>query len=187
MSLRHALLGLLAHSPASGYELTKQFEVSLVHAWSAKHSQIYPELTRMAEQGWVAAGEEGARGRREYRITDAGRDELHRWLTTATADRVNRSEVMLRVFFLWTLSPDEAAAHLDRLAATSRQALAGLDALDDHVPWDASGSDLMGRLALEQGRRTATTMAEWADWAADQVRAGHDARSLTDRMSRRPA
>lgn len=184
MSLRHALLGLLSQGPASGYELTKQFELSLAHAWTAKHSQIYPELAKMTDQGWVEPGEEGARGRRAYRITDAGRAELHRWLTSAPADRVNRSELMLRVFFLWTLSPEEAATHLDRVAEQSRRALAALDGLDDQVPWDSGGSDLMGRLALEQGRRTAATMAEWASWAATQVRTGHDATSLTERMPR---
>ena len=53
MSLRHALLGLLAEHPASGYELTKQFERSLAHVWSAKHSQIYPELAKMAAASGV--------------------------------------------------------------------------------------------------------------------------------------
>ncbi|MEO5725313.1 MAG: PadR family transcriptional regulator, partial [Ilumatobacteraceae bacterium] len=51
------------------------------------HSQIYPELQRMAERGWVVAGEEGARGRRDYEITEAGSEELHRWLTGARPDR----------------------------------------------------------------------------------------------------
>ncbi|MBA3728896.1 MAG: PadR family transcriptional regulator, partial [Actinobacteria bacterium] len=44
MSLRHALLGLLAERPMSGYDLTKVFDSSLAYVWSAKHSQIYPEL-----------------------------------------------------------------------------------------------------------------------------------------------
>ena len=35
MSLKHALLGLLADAPASGYELTKQFELSLANVWNA--------------------------------------------------------------------------------------------------------------------------------------------------------
>lgn len=48
-SLRYALLGLLAEEPASGYDLTKKFERMLQrYAWHAQHSQIYPELNRMA-------------------------------------------------------------------------------------------------------------------------------------------
>lgn len=182
MSLRHALLGLLAERPASGYELTKQFEVSLANVWSAKHSQIYPELQRMAEQGWVVAGDEGARGRRDYRITAGGRAELHRWLTGERPDRSNRNEAMLRVFFLWTLPDDEVVAYLRREAVGYRDGLAALGRLDTTIPWDDSGGDRMGRIALEQGRRWSQMMAEWADWAADQVEAGHDATELSGQI-----
>ena len=108
MSLRHALLGLLAAAPASGYELTKQFEMSLGNAWGARHSQIYPELRRLAEEGLLEAGDEGARGRKEYTITPDGRAELRRWLVDTEPDRSARNEPLLRVFFLWVL-PDEEA------------------------------------------------------------------------------
>ena len=185
MSLRHALLGLLADRPASGYELTKQFDLSLANVWTASHSQIYPELQRMAERGWVVAGDEGARGRREYEITDDGRAELHRWLVGARSDRSNRNEAMLRVFFLWTLDANEAVTFLEREADAYRDGLTALERLDAAVPWDDSGSDQMGRIALEQGLRWSTMMTDWATWAADQLRAGHDATSLTDRRSAR--
>lgn len=33
MSLRHAVLGLLAESPASGYDLMKMFNASLANVW----------------------------------------------------------------------------------------------------------------------------------------------------------
>jgi DNA-binding PadR family transcriptional regulator len=182
MSLRHALLGLLAEKPASGYELTKQFELSLANVWTAKHSQIYPELQRMAEAGWVEAGEEGARGRKDYRITRAGRQELQRWLLGDRPDRSNRNEAMLRIFFLWTLDDEQAADYLDREAEAYRTAQADLDRLDAAIPWGHDGTGRMGRLALEQGRRWSHTMAEWAAWAADQIRAGHDATQLTGRQ-----
>lgn len=181
MSLRHALLGLLAERPASGYELTKQFELSLANVWSAGHSQIYPELQRMAARGWVVAGDEGARGRRDYEITADGRAELHRWLTGARPDRSNRNEAMLRVFFLWTLDSHDAVAFLEREADAHRAGMAALERLDAAVPWTESGSDLMGRIALEQGMRWSTMMADWATWAAGQLRAGHDATTLTAR------
>jgi DNA-binding PadR family transcriptional regulator len=64
MSLRMALLGLLSvKGPASGYDLAKKFELSLNHVWQAGHTQIYPELVKMAADGLVDAGSEGARGR----------------------------------------------------------------------------------------------------------------------------
>ena len=184
MSLRHALLGLLADKPASGYDLTKQFELSLANVWSASHSQIYPELQRMAERGWVVAGDEGSRGRRDYEITADGRTELHRWLTGDRPDRSSRNDAMLRVFFLWTLDREEAVAFLEREAAAYREGLIALERLDTAIPWGDSGSDQMGRIALEQGLRWSRMMTDWADWATEQIREGHDAKSLTDRQRR---
>ncbi|WP_279579818.1 PadR family transcriptional regulator [Fodinicola feengrottensis] len=67
MSLRYALLGLLADEPASGYDLARTFEISLQRwAWHARHSQIYPELNKLADEGLIDVVDEGARGRRTY-------------------------------------------------------------------------------------------------------------------------
>lgn len=61
MSLRHALLGLLSERPASGYDLLKLFETSLANAWPATQSQIYTELTKLADAYLIAVAAE-ARG-----------------------------------------------------------------------------------------------------------------------------
>lgn len=183
MSLRHALLGLLAERPGSGYELTKRFELAPGNVWSASHSQIYPELRRMAGDDLVTAGDEGPRGRREYEITTTGFDELHRWLASPLPERSARDELALRVFFLWILPRDDVLDNLERIAAMYRDDLAALDRLDAQVHWGEGPSDLMGRLVLERGRRSTSTMADWAAWAADQVRAGRDATTLTDRLA----
>ena len=53
MSLRYALLGLLADRPYNGWQLLKNFEGSLAYAWPALHSQIYPELARLREAGLI--------------------------------------------------------------------------------------------------------------------------------------
>jgi hypothetical protein len=43
MSLRHALIGLLAEQPASGWDLTQRFEDLLGTVWPAGHPQIAAE------------------------------------------------------------------------------------------------------------------------------------------------
>ena len=76
MSLRHALLGALADQPRTGYELLKHFEQSLAYAWSASHSQIYPELARLRDDGLIEQTDAGARNSKTYALTDAGLDEI---------------------------------------------------------------------------------------------------------------
>ena len=83
MSLRHALLAILAVEPMTGYDLTKHFDRSAAYVWHAPHSQIYPELRKLEDAGLVTA-ESVARGdhgiKRTYSITDAGLTELIEWV-----------------------------------------------------------------------------------------------------------
>jgi PadR family transcriptional regulator AphA len=63
-TLGHALLGLLADHPRTGYALLKHFEQSLGYAWPASHSQIYPELAKLREAGLIREGASLPRGGR---------------------------------------------------------------------------------------------------------------------------
>lgn len=170
MSLRHAVLGLLSSGPASGYDLLKQFEVALSNVWPATQSQLYAELNRMADAGLLRAAAEGPRGRKEYAITDEGLTELRRWMTEEEPVRVNRSDMLLRVFFLDVVSPAEAVAYLHRQAEYAAGRYEGLAELKANV----TGTDRLsvyGRLAAEWGLRYSAATREWAEWAEAELKA----------------
>src|SRR4051812_46689527 len=115
MSLRHAMLGLLAAEPATGYELTRKFDKSLRNAWHASHSQIYPELAKLEDEGMVEVVAEGARKSKTWALTDAGRQELRHWLVEVEPSRQQRSESALRAFLApRLLDPDDARVALER-------------------------------------------------------------------------
>src|ERR1700742_4136460 len=78
VSLRIAALGLLAQEPGSGYDLLKHFEKSMANVWPATQSQLYGELNKLADAGLIEVSDIGPRGRKEYRVTDAGHEELRR-------------------------------------------------------------------------------------------------------------
>ncbi|MEV0967249.1 PadR family transcriptional regulator [Microtetraspora glauca] len=169
MSLRIALLGLLSASgPASGYDLTKKFETSLAHVWQAGHSQIYPELAKMAADGLITVEAEGARGRKIYTITPDGRDALHRWLVGHSPSAVPRSEIALQAFLAPLLEPEEALAVLERMKATFEERLRELERLGD--PRSKKG---YGKYALDLGIRQARMAVGWAtDSIADLKASG---------------
>src|SRR4051812_5016593 len=101
MSLPHALLGLLAAAPATGYELAREFEREIGrYAWQAGHASIYPELAKLAGRGLVRVVQEGARGSKTYDITDAGREELRKWMLRPPGGGVVRNEQILRMFMI---------------------------------------------------------------------------------------
>ncbi len=169
MTLRCALLGLLARGPASGYDLMKLFDRSLAFVWPATRSQLYSDLARLEEADLVTVSAAGIRGRREYAITPTGREALTEWLSRAEPERAHRNEALLRVFFLFTLEPGAARAHLEREAARYRRLHESLLDLEASIDWDASGFDRFGRIALENGLRQSAANAEWAVWAVAQV------------------
>ncbi|MFF4017241.1 PadR family transcriptional regulator [Streptomyces sp. NPDC001843] len=170
MSLRHALLGLLTERTASGYDLLKRFETSLANVWPATQSQIYTELTKLADTGLITVAAEGPRGRKEYALTDEGLAELRHWLTETKPQRTTRSDVLLRVFFLGVLEPGQAHAYLTDLTDQSADLYEELRRLVDAVDWDDDNLSVYGRIALEYGLRFYEMRREWAAWAAEQVK-----------------
>src|ERR1017187_2863729 len=102
MSLRHALMALLAATPMTGYTLAKQFDQSAAFVWHAPHSQIYPELRHLEEAGLIAGHEEsrGVRGtKRTYAITDEGRAELQRWVAELSPPPRERDGAYLKATY----------------------------------------------------------------------------------------
>ena len=118
MSLPHALLTALAERPSSGSDLAGRFDRSIGYFWHATHQQIYRELARMEEAGWIVSlPEESTRGRkRAYRLLPAGRKELKRWITLGDDAAPLRDELMVR---LWA----DAAVGPAGLAKDVRQRL----------------------------------------------------------------
>ncbi|MEU0008968.1 PadR family transcriptional regulator [Streptomyces sp. NPDC006314] len=169
MSLRHALLGLLAERPASGYDLLKTFETSLANVWPANQSQIYTELTKLAGTGLITVAAEGPRGRKEYALTDEGLAELRHWLTETRPQRNTRSDILLRVFFLGVLPPEEARGYLTHLIEMSQDGYEQLRQLVDSIDWDDDNLSVYGRIALEYGLRFNAMRREWAEWAAERI------------------
>ncbi len=169
MSLRHALLGHLSWGRYSGYALMKHFQRSLAYAWPARHSQIYPELARLRQEGLIRQTEdEGPRRRKLYAETERGRDEVRRWLREEP-NRTVRSEAVLRIFLLWLLDRDEAVEYLQREAEYYRALLAELEEIADEGDDLGVAKHLSYRLALEHGLRTTRARVQWAEWAADRV------------------
>ncbi|MCS0603827.1 PadR family transcriptional regulator [Streptomyces sp. LP11] len=79
MSLRYAVLAALLEGEASGYELSKSFDVSLANFWPATPQQLYRELERLAGDGLVASRvvrQERRPDKRMFTLTEAGRAEL---------------------------------------------------------------------------------------------------------------
>ncbi len=168
MALRYALLGALADQPRTGYELLKHFQQSLAYAWPASHSQIYPELARLLEDGLIEQTGAGARNSKTYAVTEAGLDQLRTWLRETEPDRRVRSDAALRTFFLWLLEPDEAREQLEGERAYWQGVLDEFLRIREE-PTGHNKKARTLRIALEGGIQTVEARLAWLDDALAEI------------------
>ncbi len=126
MSLPHALLTALLERPASGSDLASRFDRSIGHFWHASHQQIYRELARLEEAGWIESlPEEPTRGRkRAYRILPAGREALRDWLRLPEEPTVLRDALLVRLRAEAIVGPTGLEDEIRRHLALHRDKLA---------------------------------------------------------------
>jgi PadR family transcriptional regulator AphA len=101
MSLRFALLGLLAVEPASGYDLKRAIDRSTYFIWNATGPQIYNTLHKLREEGCVTSKSLPQIGKPEkqiHTITQRGHTALQAFMSEPIRASVTRDEVLLRIF-----------------------------------------------------------------------------------------
>jgi len=102
MSLRFALLGLLAVQPASGYDLKRAINRSTYFIWNATGPQIYNTLHKLREEGYITSKSLAQRGKPDkqvHTITASGQAALKAFMSEPIRASVTRDEVLLRIFF----------------------------------------------------------------------------------------
>lgn len=105
MSVKHAILGILAESPRHGYELKTEFEERLGDLWKLNIGQIYSTLERLQAEDLVKPeGEtpEGKTEKRVYQITEAGKTEFDEWRNRPLKlePRSLRDELFVKLAFM---------------------------------------------------------------------------------------
>jgi len=139
MTLKFAILGLLAENPMSGFDLVGQFDVGLSVIWPAPQNEIYKILRALESEGAIRVADTGPRGRIVYAITPEGRTALTAWLREP-ADYTMRYEPMLKAVFMRQATP------------ATRRAIAKADESPTQEPTPAASSSSSTR-QWKNGRR----------------------------------
>lgn len=174
MSTQHALLISLLEKPSSGYELARRFDRSIGYFWHATHQQIYRELNRMAEQGWIAADDDAADNdagaqktrKKTYRVLEAGRDELVRWVRSPCIGLDQREEILVKLRADAAIGPLGLATEMSRLIDLHQARLDTYLDIErrDFPPGQMSRAQQL-RLALL--RRGIRFEEDWVNWGRE--------------------
>jgi DNA-binding PadR family transcriptional regulator len=190
VSLKYAILSLLAHDPLSGYELMKLFDGSVGYFWHATHPQIYKELARLERDGQVSHRSVEQRGRptkKIYSLSESGSKALLTWLRVpARAQRI-KDEMMLKTFSYGLLSREEAIdliCHHRELHRVRLQQYQELERFLRSGPVMSNRLRLGGYLTLLRGIRYERDYVDWCGEAVELLR--QDGEELPERSGDKP-
>ncbi len=178
-TLGYAILGLLSRETLSGYDLTRRMGEQVGYFWSARHSQVYPELARLEAEGYVTHSVVEQRERPDkkvYEITGTGLAALREWVTEPARPRPTRDELVLKAYSVWLADPAEAA-RLFREAASRHEGQ--LERYEEIEGWmKREWAEDLGRpgsprfasyATLRRGLGYEREYAAWCRWLADAL------------------
>lgn len=117
MALAHAIMTALIEDDLSGYELSRDFATSLGFFWNASHQQIYQELRKLAEKGWLNKREVNQSGKPNkivYGLTAAGREALQEWVFSTTRTQAAKDELLVKLYNLNAANANHLAMEISR-------------------------------------------------------------------------
>jgi DNA-binding PadR family transcriptional regulator len=147
---RYVVLGMLALGARTGYDIKRIVERSTRFFWAASYGQIYPELRHLETAGLIVGrnAPTGARKRKEYELTEAGRYKLATWLTAAPQMPELRDESLLKLFFADELPLEQALEQLRMRRLGHEQFLSILREIDALPGEDPPFVDLVLRYGI---------------------------------------
>lgn len=168
MSIQHALLTSLLEKPSTGYDLARRFDRSIGYFWHASHQQIYRELGRMAEAGWILAtddNDEGKRRRRLYEVLKPGKAELARWVSEPSTDGEASRALLIKLRAEAVIGPHGVDQELRRLMAEHQARLTTYLEIEqsDFAARRMSAAQKLQHAVLRAGIMTEQSWLEWAN------------------------
>lgn len=136
MSLRFAVLGLLALKPASGYDIKRTIDRSIHFIWNVTGPQVYNTLRALRDDGLIESRlvpQAGKPDKQVHSVTAAGMASLARFVNEPIGASITRDEVLLRIFFGNFADETIAMRELDAYLGRIRHERAALEAVEARV------------------------------------------------------
>src|SRR5438552_16084435 len=129
-----SLLGCLHGGPRAGWDLLQEVERGLSRFWNITSSHVYRELRTLEARRLIRAGAPGARDRRPFTLTAAGKREFRAWIAQAPGPEQIRFPLLVTLWFGRHLDDDTLAGFLDDSRREHEQRLDLYRVVAAHLP-----------------------------------------------------
>jgi DNA-binding PadR family transcriptional regulator len=185
VSIKHAILGLLAGGPLHGYDLKAAYEADLVPEAQLNFGQVYTTLDRLHRDGLVTpevVAQAERPDRKVYTLTDKGRRELDEWLHTPHKHNLDlrNDETFLKLMLARRLArhAENGRAPADPLAVLAAERRACLERLHEvaghRARAEAEGGPTVTVLLLDLAERRLDAFCKWLDYCEELLRREED-------------
>jgi DNA-binding PadR family transcriptional regulator len=172
MALSHAILTVLNDGACSGYDLAKRFDGSVGFFWNASHQQIYRELTKLEESGYIkptVIHQDNRPDKKNYLVTPAGQDYLRSWIAEPSMAAYPKDELLVKLFAGDLVDRDVILAELEQHRVQHQDRLNIYHSIEQQIfpyPDRLDRAHRYQYLTLRQGIRLETA---WLDWYAEAI------------------
>ena len=157
----YVVLGMIATGRRSGYAMSRTAKEATRHFWATSDGQIYPQLKKLADEGYITGETEsqGGRDRHVYSLTDRGREALDEWLNSGARPQLEfRDEGVLKLFFAEAVSVEQLRAQIAVMRERHRRAVETLTELRSKA-----GDQACAHLTLRFGLDLQEFAIDWYD------------------------
>jgi len=172
VALAQALLAVLVSHPSSGYDLTKYFDSSVGFFWKASHQQIYRELARLEELGWLTAeavAQAGRPDKKVFTVTQEGQAHLRQWLKEPAEPIPMRDDLLVKITAGHLVEPRVLQTELERQRVLHRERLAVYQELQKQYFPEPNALSAAGRCSYITLRCGMRYEMGWLDWCEEAI------------------
>ncbi|MBF2063111.1 MAG: PadR family transcriptional regulator [Calothrix sp. C42_A2020_038] len=172
MAISHAILAALLDSACSGYDLSKKFAGTVGFFWHATQQQIYRELSKLEEEGYIVAEvvkQEGRPDKKVFSVTETGKEYLRRWILEPSEVSPIKDELLVKVFASCVVPKNKIIKELENHRAQHQDKLKAYRAIAEKYFVDPQTLPLAEKyryVTLQQGIRYEV---EWLKWCEDTI------------------
>lgn len=177
-SIRNAMLTLLAREPLTGYDIKQQMNTRMGAFWKVNNNQVYPELSKMEEEGLIRlkdVEQESYRpARKVYEITQSGKETLIEWTLEPVELATVKDEFLVKAYNTWLVDPEKMLIrmeeakqkHMERLSiyVEKMEELKGM--LDPNLKYDPISSSMD---VVEHGILHERMYIDWCDRVIEKL------------------